>query len=90
MPDRGQTETLGFALIFALMISSVVITFTAGYAGLQDVRDIERTNNAERAFEVFADNIGDITQNSAPSRATEMKLSDARLLHSHADRVCDR
>lgn len=87
MPDRGQTETLGFALIFALMISSVVITFTAGYAGLQDVRDIERTNNAERAFEVFADNIGDIIHNSAPSRATEMKLSDARVAFDEPIRI---
>lgn len=87
MPDRGQTETLGFALIFALMISSVVITFTAGYAGLQDVRDIERTNNAERAFEVFADNIGDITHNNAPSRATEMKLSDARVAFEEPIRI---
>lgn len=86
MPDRGQTETLGFALVFALMISSVILTFTVGYAGLQDIRGVERVNNAERAFEVFADNVEDITLRGAPSRATEVKLAEASL---HAEEEID-
>lgn len=91
MPDRGQTETLGFALVFALMISAVIITFTVGYAGLQDIRGAERVNNAERAFEVFADNVEDITLRGAPSRATEVKLADASLVaeNSITIRVAD-
>lgn len=77
--QRAQSETLGFVLVFALMVASIGIVYTAGFAGLQDARDVERVNNAERAFEVLADNLEDITQRGAPSRATEIKISDARL-----------
>ena len=76
---RGQSETLGFVLVFGLMVSSIGIVYVAGFSGLQDVRDAERVTNAERAFEVLADNVEDITQRGAPSRATEIKLADARL-----------
>lgn len=77
--ERAQSETLGFVLVFALIVASIGIVFTVGFSGLQDVRDTERVNNAERAFEVMADNLEDITQRGAPSRATEIKLADARL-----------
>ena len=77
--DRGVSETLGFVLVFAIIILSVGAVYAVGMAGLQDARDAERVNNAERAFDVFADNVGDVVTGDAPSRATEVKLADARV-----------
>lgn len=77
--DRGLSEALGFVLVFSIVVTSVGMAYAMGYGGLQDVRDVERVNNAERAFDVLADNMEDVTQRDAPSRATEIKLADARL-----------
>lgn len=79
MGSRGQTETLGFVLVFAIITASIGIVYATGFTGLDDARAVEQTNNAERAFEVFADNIADITQYNAPNRATEIKLAEATL-----------
>lgn len=76
---RGQTETIGFVLVFSLIVLTVGVVLTVGYGGLQDARDAEQVNNAERAFDVFANNIEDITRRGAPSRGTEIRLSDATL-----------
>lgn len=79
MRNRGQTETLGFVLVFALITVSIGLVYTSGFTGLNDVREFEQMNNAERAFEVLADNMEDISHRNAPSRSTEIKLADARL-----------
>lgn len=76
---RGVSETVGFVLIFSLVLLTVGVVFTVGYSGLQDARDGERINNAERAFDVLANNIEDITNRGAPSRGTEVRLADASL-----------
>jgi len=76
---RSQTETIGFVLVFSLIVLTVGVVLTVGYGGLQDARDAEQVNNAERAFDVFANNIEDITRRGAPSRGTEIRLSDATL-----------
>ena len=76
---RGANETIGFVLIFSLIVLTVGVVLTVGYSGLQDARDAERVNNAERAFDVLADNIEDITHRGAPSRGTEIRLADASI-----------
>ena len=77
--DRGVSETLGFVFVFAIIVFSVGTVYAVGMSGLQDARDAERVDNAERAFDVFADNVGDVVTGDAPSRATEVKLADARV-----------
>lgn len=79
MTDRGVSEAIGFVLVFALIVSTIGVVYASGFTGLQDVRNVEQTNNAQRAFEVLADNMEDITQRSAPSRATEVKVAGANL-----------
>lgn len=76
---RGVSETIGFVLVFSLIVLTVGVVLTAGYGGLQDARDAERVNNAERAFDVLADNLEDITHRGAPSRGTEIRLAEASL-----------
>ncbi|MDZ7702032.1 MAG: hypothetical protein U5J98_08165 [Halobacteriales archaeon] len=79
MRSRAQTETLGFVLVFALITASIGLVYATGFTGLDNAREFEQTNNAERAFEVFADNIEDIVEWNAPSRSTEIRLADATL-----------
>jgi hypothetical protein len=83
--DRGVSETLGFVFVFALVVSSTGLVYTLGTENLRDVRDGERLNNAERAFDVMAENVNDLQRRSAGSRSTEVKLSEAQV--SHGDPV---
>lgn len=77
--DRGVSDVLGFVLVFALVALVVGVASVVGFGGLQDVRNAERVDNAERAFDVLADNLADIHRDGAPSRQTEIKLADASL-----------
>ncbi|WP_255150303.1 DUF7289 family protein [Halorarius halobius] len=79
MGDRGISDVIGFVLVFGLVLSTVSVVYVFGIGGLQDTRDLERVNNAERAFDVLANNLADLYERDAPSRATEVKLADADL-----------
>ncbi|QLG62797.1 DUF7289 family protein [Halorarum salinum] len=75
--DRAVSETIGFVLVFSLVVSSVGIVYVVGFQGLTEARDGERVDNAERAFEVLAHSIEDLTRRGASSRATEIRVADA-------------
>lgn len=77
--DRAVSDTVGFVLVFSLVITTVALVSVAGLSSLESARDAEQTNNAERAMEVLRDNVGDVTEGGAPSRATEISLEDASL-----------
>ncbi|WP_411963072.1 hypothetical protein [Haloferax sp. YSMS24] len=76
---RAVSDTLGFIFVFSLVLSTVGVVTAVGMDGLQDTRDVERLNNAERAFDILDDNMEDIATRGAPSRATEIKLADSAL-----------
>ena len=75
--DRAVSETIGFVLVFSLVVSSVGMAYVVGFQGLTDARDGERVDNAERAFEVMAHNVEDLTRRGVGSRATEIRIADA-------------
>lgn len=79
MNDRAVSETMGFIFAFALVTATVASVYTFGMAGLLSAQRGEQVNNAERAFDVLADNLGDIHRGAAPSRATEISLAGATL-----------
>lgn len=79
MPERGVSDVIGFVLVFALIVSTVALVYTIGFSGLENARNDERISNAERVFDILADNVADLHERSAPSRATEIKLADATL-----------
>lgn len=79
MADRGASEVLSFALVFGLVVGSVAIVSVSGLSSLESARDAEQMNNAERAFDILADNMADIHERGAPSRATEVSLGEAQL-----------
>ncbi|QIO23569.1 hypothetical protein [Haloarcula sp. JP-L23] len=79
MSDRAVSEVLSFTLVFTLIVASIALISVGGLGSLQDVRDVEQLESAERAFDVLADNVADIHQRGAPSRATEISLGESQL-----------
>lgn len=79
MADRGVSDVIGFVLVFSLVVASVAVVSVSGVDTLQTARDAEQLENAERAFDVLADNVADLHRRGAPSRATEMSLGQAQL-----------
>ncbi|QLH82788.1 DUF7289 family protein [Halosimplex pelagicum] len=77
--ERGVSDIVGFVMVFGMIASVVAIVSVAGLAGLESARDAQQTDNAVRAMEVLSDNMGDIAERGAPSRATEISLEDASL-----------
>jgi hypothetical protein len=77
--ERAVSEALGYVLVFGIILSMVAVVSVGGLGSLDNARQFERMENAERAFEVMGDNIEDLTQRGAPSRATEVKLADASI-----------
>lgn len=85
--ERAMSEVIGFTLVVSLILATIGVVYVAGFGGLQDARGAERVNNAERAFDVLADNLADIYREDAPSRATEIKLADSQLAYGRPTTV---
>lgn len=79
MTDRALSDAIGFVLVFAIIVASISVFYATGFQGLEDARTAERTNNAERAFDVMQSNLQDLSTQGAPSRATEIKVAEAEL-----------
>lgn len=79
MNERAASNLIGFLLIFSLVASVIAIVSVTGVDALNDVKRGEQVNNAERAFDVLADNMNDVHREGAPSRATEISLQDAQI-----------
>ncbi|WP_255152355.1 DUF7289 family protein [Halorarius halobius] len=79
MTDRGQAETLGYVLVFSIVVLTVALVTVSGQAGLAELRTDQRTANVERGFAVLADNVDDVVHDGVPSRATELDLSGERV-----------
>jgi len=84
---RGVSEVISFVLVFSLIAATVALVYVSGIGGLESTRSSERVTNAERAFDVLQDNIADIHREGAPSRATEVKLSDAQMTYGESTRI---
>lgn len=79
MTDRAVSDVLGYALVFALIMSTVGVVYTTGLGGLTDVRETEKIANAERAFDVLDSNLADLSRGRAESRGTEIQLEEATI-----------
>jgi hypothetical protein len=77
--DRAVSEILGYSLIFGMILVAIAFVSVSGFASLEDARDAEQNNNAERAFDVLANNVEDVYRRGAPSRATELSLGGSQL-----------
>lgn len=80
MSDRGVSDVIGFVLVFSIVLTTMALVYSTGFASLDQTRSAERVDNAERAFDVLADNFEELGDGAAPSRSTEIKLANARLV----------
>ncbi|WP_435063955.1 DUF7289 family protein [Halobaculum sp. EA56] len=76
---RAQSDTIGFVLVFSLVVLTVGTVYAAGYPALVEYRSQEQLQNMERAFVVLDGNLDDMAREGAPSRATEIKLNGGTL-----------
>lgn len=77
--DRGQSELLGYLMIFSVVVLTISLVGTTGFVGLNNAQDFQRTTNAEHGFTALASNVDDVVRRGAPSRETEIGLADASL-----------
>ncbi len=77
--NRGQSEVLGYVIVFSIIIGSVGMVYATGYPSLESAREATATENVEKAFDVMNENIRDIQQRGAPSRATEIRIAGGTL-----------
>jgi hypothetical protein len=87
VPDRAVSDVLGYVIIFALALTAVTAVSFAGVGSVQSAQEFQRVENAERAFDIVASNLGDIHRGNAPSRATEITIADATLRYGDTTRV---
>ncbi|WP_276272424.1 DUF7289 family protein [Haloarcula litorea] len=72
-----MSEVLGYVLVFSLVVSTVAVVSVSGLDTLDDVKRDEQLDNAERAFDILADNVADVYRRGAPSRGTEVSVGEA-------------
>ena len=81
--DRGLSDVLGYIIVFSLVLTSVLLVTAGGLATVEDARDSEQAQNAERAFDVVADNFVSIYERNAPSRSSEIDLGESELFYGN-------
>lgn len=84
---RGQSELVGFLLIFSVVVLTIALVGLTGFVGLETARDFQRTTNAEQAFTALAGDVDDQVRTGAPTRGSEVRLADARLSLAETETV---
>lgn len=77
--ERSVSEVMGYIIVFGLVITSIGLVTFSGVGTLDDTREDERVSNAERAFDVVADNMASVYERNSPSRATEIDLPQSEI-----------
>src|SRR6056297_760530 len=76
---RAVSDTLGFVLVFGLVLSTVSVVYVGGFDVLTDARDTQQFANTERALDVLDANVEDLAVRGAPRRTTEVLLANGDL-----------
>ncbi|MHB9285708.1 hypothetical protein ACKVMT_01550 [Halobacteriales archaeon Cl-PHB] len=58
--DRGVTDVVAFVLMFSVIILSIGLVSTAGLDALEEMRDDEQLNSAERGMQTVASTLADV------------------------------
>jgi hypothetical protein len=77
--DRGISQSLGFVLMFAVIVASVGTVTVFGYGQLQEIREGEQLRNAERSLQLVGGNVGEIQDGRTVARTGELDLDRGRL-----------
>lgn len=76
---RGQSEIIGFVIVFSAVLSATVVVSAFGLTALEDVRDSTVASNGEVAMQALGDDVEAIYYGSAARRTTELTLDSASL-----------
>ncbi|MFB6185036.1 MAG: hypothetical protein ABEI96_10815 [Haloarculaceae archaeon] len=79
--DRAVADTLGFVLMFAMLITAVGLVSTVGVDQLTTLRNEEQVNSADRAMQGLASTFDDVYRRGDPHRSTKIAVSGGHLLY---------
>ncbi|WP_226010298.1 DUF7289 family protein [Halomicrobium salinisoli] len=79
MTDRGQSNTLGFILLFSIVLASLGVVATAGVDTLESGRDVATSQNVEQSFRELAGAATDVHRENVSSRTARMRLGNGQL-----------
>ncbi|MXR52214.1 hypothetical protein GRX03_11450 [Halovenus sp. WSH3] len=85
--ERAVSEIIGYVVVFSLVLLSISVVSFTGLGILEESRDNEQAANAERAFDVVADNMASVYEQNSPSRATEIDLGESELFYADPIRI---
>lgn len=74
--DRAVSEVVGYILVFSLIFLTVGFVSINGLPALDDAKESEQIQNAERAFDILNTNLVEVYARGAPSRATEISAAE--------------
>jgi hypothetical protein len=77
--DRGVSEVLGFMLSFSVVVLSVGLIYTSGYAALVDLQESEQLDSAERAMGALGGTFAELERGEGPARGSEVRLRGASM-----------
>lgn len=76
---RAVSDLMGFAIVFGIVVLSISLVYTFGVGALTEVQRGAGMDNAERAFDILADNLADIHVYGAPGRSTELQFASGQV-----------
>jgi hypothetical protein len=77
--DRGFSDLIGFVLMFSIIVGSVSIIYVAGFDNLEELKNTEDVQTADRAMRGVAETFEDIHRQGAPSRSLDIGVDGANL-----------
>lgn len=85
--DSAVSETVGFILMFSIVILSMSFIYTMGYPVLQDNIDYSVFENAEQSFIVLQSHMKRVAFDQAPAKIMKIKLHSATLSISNSSSI---
>lgn len=79
MTDRAVSQSLGFVLVFSVVVLSVGTVTVFGYGQLAEIRESEQLRNAERSLQLVGGNIGEIQDGRTVARTGALDLDRGRI-----------
>lgn len=79
MTDRAQSNTLGFVLLFTVVLASLGVVATAGVDTLQSGRDVATSQNVEQSMVELAGAGTDVHRENVSTRTVRMRLGNGQL-----------
>lgn len=77
--ERGVSHTIGYVILIGSIVIAVTAILGLGAPTLSDQQESEYMSNTERAFELFAGNIEQIQDGTAPARETEIRFQGGQI-----------